>query len=166
MSAVGTPMLAPNSDSSPRSWLRNGIGELQPRISVPTALTNPSCGESSTCQTNVIATTGATHGSSRTPRTSPRPRNERRTSSAAHRPRTIAPVVPNTEYSSVFFAASRNPDEPADLQKPDPLERQDQRPQHGQHHHHQHDDDGGRHQRHAGARVAPRAGVPGAALGR
>ena len=59
-SAVGTPKLTPNSPISPDSWLRNGIGESQPRMSVPTAFTNPSCGESSTCQMNVIATTGAT----------------------------------------------------------------------------------------------------------
>jgi hypothetical protein len=82
-------------------------------MSVPTALTKPSCGESSTCQMNVSATTGATHGSSSTPRTSPRPRNERRTSSAAVRPSRIAPSVPNTEYMSVTFAASRNPEEPS-----------------------------------------------------
>ena len=111
--AVGTPKLTPNSPMSPDSWLRNGIGESQPRMSVPTAFTNPSCGESSTCQMNVIATTGATHGSSIAPRTRPRPRNEERTSRAAVSPSRIAPAVPKTEYMSVVFAASRNRSEPS-----------------------------------------------------
>ena len=79
-------MLIPNSVIVPSSWLRKGIGASQPRRSVPTALTSPSCGDSRTVHTNVIATTGATHGSSITPRTRPRPRNGRRTSSAAHEP--------------------------------------------------------------------------------
>ena len=111
-SAVGTPKLTPNSVISPRSWLRNGMGESQPSKSVPTALTNPSCGESSTRQMNAIATTGATYGSSITPRTTARPLNGRRTSSAATSPRTIAPAVPNTEYMSVTRTTEKNSDEP------------------------------------------------------
>ena len=47
------------------------------------------------------------------PRTSPRPRNEERTSSAANSPMTIAPVVPSTEYSSVVRAASKKLEPPS-----------------------------------------------------
>jgi hypothetical protein len=109
-SAVGTPRLIPNNVIVPFSWLRKGIGAFQPRMSVPIALTKPSWGESSTCQTNVTATTGATHGSSSSPRTIPRPRKERRTRRAAVSPSRIAPSVPNTEYSSVVLAASKKPE--------------------------------------------------------
>ena len=111
--AVGTPTLIPNSVIVPSSWLRKGIGASQPRTSVPIALTSPSCGDSSTVHTNVMATTGATHGSSIAPRTRPRPRNGRRTSSAAMRPSTMAPVVPKTEYCSVVSSVDQNSSEPS-----------------------------------------------------
>ena len=181
-SAVGTPMLSPNSVISPSSWLRNGIGESQPSTSVPTALTKPSCGESSTRQMNAIATTGATYGSSITPRTSPRPGNGAPHEQRGGEPEHDRPERPEDRVHAASTRIGRQEVrraeqqvvvaqrvlaaehvEPADLEQPDALEREQQRPQHRQHHHHEHDDHGRGDERHAGARVAPRAGAPRAA---
>ena len=54
----------------------------------------PACGSSATVQTNVAATTGVMYGSSIAARTVPRPRNGRRSASAATSPSPIEPIVP------------------------------------------------------------------------
>ena len=75
---------------------RNGIASSQPRNLVPHAFTMPYSGLSATVQTNVAATTGVMYGSSITARTAPRPRNGRRSASAATSPNAIEPTVPPT----------------------------------------------------------------------
>ena len=56
----------------------------------------PYCGSRATVHTNVAATTGVMYGSSITARTAPRPRNGRRSASAATSPSAIEPKVPPT----------------------------------------------------------------------
>ena len=77
--------------------LGTAIGSCQPSNRRAPVLTMPNCGFSTTVHTNVAATTGATYGSSMQARTAPRPRNGRRSASAATSPSPIEPTVPPTE---------------------------------------------------------------------
>ena len=177
-------MLMPNSVIVPSSWLRNGIGCVPAedvgadRVDEPELRREQHAARRTRSPPPAPPTAAASRrapgrarGTSGAPAA---PRRARGRSRPACRRPSTAPCsrrrqeVRRGEQQVVVaqrvLAAEHV--EAADLQQPDALEGQDQRPQHRQHHHHQHDDDGGRDERQAGARVAPRAGVPRAAPAR
>src|SRR5690606_15292858 len=103
-SATGTGM----PQTSAEVVLRKPTGVSHPRYARPKALTRPYCGLSSVFQMVVAATTGSTYGTSSSARTSPRPRNGRRSASASTSPTASDPTAVRAAYSTVVHSAPQN----------------------------------------------------------